>query len=134
MALANGKCKHFCRLIKCWLHELAIMKMAYFHFQLFKLVLTAREAQGRIMLAAQGHTGLRLFFSMRQLTHHFGLGMYFGIEEWAAANTPVPDNYGVAQFNVQILAVVDYLVAKQDPAEIYHGSTFLDITADCLSV
>uniref|UniRef100_A0A914I1Z4 Uncharacterized protein n=1 Tax=Globodera rostochiensis TaxID=31243 RepID=A0A914I1Z4_GLORO len=38
MALANGKCKHFCRLIKCWLHELAIMKMAYFHFQLFKLV------------------------------------------------------------------------------------------------
>uniref|UniRef100_A0A183CBP1 Ras-GEF domain-containing protein n=1 Tax=Globodera pallida TaxID=36090 RepID=A0A183CBP1_GLOPA len=27
MALVNGKCKHFCRLIKCWLHELAIMKM-----------------------------------------------------------------------------------------------------------
>uniref|UniRef100_A0A914HZA0 Uncharacterized protein n=1 Tax=Globodera rostochiensis TaxID=31243 RepID=A0A914HZA0_GLORO len=86
-----------------------------FHFG----VLTAREAQRRIMLAAQGHTGQRLFISMRQLTHHFGLGMYFGTEEWAAANAPVPDNYGVAQFNVQILAVVDYLVAKQDPAEIY---------------
>ncbi|KAI3421296.1 hypothetical protein GPALN_014916 [Globodera pallida] len=56
--------------------------------------------------------------------------MHFGTEDWASANAPVPDNYGIAQFRVQIVALVDYLVAKQDPAEIYNGSAFLDITAD----
>uniref|UniRef100_A0A914I8Z1 Uncharacterized protein n=1 Tax=Globodera rostochiensis TaxID=31243 RepID=A0A914I8Z1_GLORO len=91
-------------------------------------VSTAREAQARIMLAAEGRTGQRLFLYMRQLTHHFGPGMSFGIEDWAYSNAPVLDNYGIAHFRVQIVALVDHLVAKQDPAKIYHGSAFLDIT------
>uniref|UniRef100_A0A914I9S1 Uncharacterized protein n=1 Tax=Globodera rostochiensis TaxID=31243 RepID=A0A914I9S1_GLORO len=87
-------------------------------------VSTAREAQARIMLAAEGRTGQRLFLYMRQLTHHFGPGMSFGIEDWAYSNAPVLDNYGIAHFRVQIVALVDHLVAKQDPAKIYHGSAY----------